>query len=86
MLSLDLGRISAGSQADLVILDPVPGPPLTSDNLAAAFLFRLSAAAVRDVMVAGRWRMRDRIPLGVDPKSLDQRARVVASDLWKRMS
>jgi len=85
-LSVDLGRIAPGYQADLVVLDPVPGPALASQNLASAFLFRLTAAAVRDVMVAGQWRLRERVPLAIDTDLLDQRARNAASALWRRMS
>jgi cytosine/adenosine deaminase-related metal-dependent hydrolase len=84
-LGVELGRITPGYQADLVVLDPVPGPPLRSDNLASAFLFRLSAAAVRDVMVAGEWRLLDRTPLAIDVATLDEQARSAASALWQRM-
>ncbi len=84
-LGVTLGSLAVGSEADLVVLDPVPGPPLATENLASAFLFRLSAAAVRDVMVAGSWRLRDRQPVSVDPSEIDQRAQRVSRDLWRRM-
>jgi cytosine/adenosine deaminase-related metal-dependent hydrolase len=84
-LGVRLGRIEAGCEADLTVLDPVPGPPLTQDNLAAAFLFRLSSSAVRDVMVAGQWRLKERMPCGIDACELDQRAQREAVSLWERM-
>ncbi len=84
-LGVRLGRIEAGCEADLTVLDPIPGPPLTRDNVAAAFLFRLSPSAVRDVMVAGEWRLRERMPCGINADELDERAQREALALWKRM-
>jgi len=85
-LGVPLGRIEVGAGADLVVLDPDPGPPLTLTNLPAAMLFRIGAAAVRDVVVDGRVALRDRRPSGVEVEALDARARVAARDLWGRMT
>lgn len=82
-LGVALGRLAPGYAADLVVLDPPPGPPLV--DLPAALVFRLSAAAVRHVMVAGTWRLRDRQPVGVDVVALGRRAERVARELWERM-
>ena len=85
-LGVTLGRIEVGAAADLVVLDPVPGPPLHATNLAAALVFRLSAAAVRDVIVDGRLVLHHRQPVGVDPAALDLRAQAAAHALWERMT
>jgi cytosine/adenosine deaminase-related metal-dependent hydrolase len=85
LLGTRLGQIQCGAQADLVVLDPMPGPPLLSENLAAAFLFRLSSSAVRSVMIAGTWQLKKREPVWISAEALDERARVVAANLWKRM-
>ena len=77
-LGVKLGRLQPGFAADLVVLEPPPGPPLRSANLAAAMLFRLSAASVARVMVAGQWRQPD-------PGPIDRRGRVAAERLWARM-
>ncbi|MDP6935337.1 MAG: amidohydrolase family protein, partial [Myxococcota bacterium] len=89
-LGVRLGRIEPGAAADLLVLDPQPGPPLTEDNLAAAFLFRLSAQAVRHVVVDGHMVLRDRMPVprdgGIrDVAALDRRAQRVSTQLWERM-
>jgi cytosine/adenosine deaminase-related metal-dependent hydrolase len=84
-LGVRLGRIERGAAADLVFLDPVPGPPLSDENLAAAFIFRLSAAAVRDVVVDGNWLLRDRQPTGLSASEIDARAMATAPRLWERM-
>lgn len=85
-LGTELGELKPNAAADLVVLDPSPGPPLRSSNLAAAFVFRLSAAQVRHVMVGGSWRLWDRMPTGVDAAALNTRAERVAEALWERIA
>ncbi len=85
-LGVRLGRIEPGAAADLVVCDPQPGPPLSAANLAASLVFRLGAGMVRDVMVAGRWRLLDRQPLALDPAELAPRAEAAARALWARMA
>ena len=84
-LGVPLGRLEVGSAADFVVLDPQPGPPLTGSNLAAAFVYRLGAGAVRDVVIDGRVALLDRQPVGFDPLELDRRAREASVRLWARM-
>jgi len=84
-LGVPLGRIEPGFAADLVVLDPCAGPPLTAENLAAAMIFRLSSAQVRSVMIGGRFRLQDREIVDVDESALDQRAQAAALSLWARM-
>ncbi len=56
-----MGRIAVGHRADLVVLDD--GDPvlagLSGDTLLDAFVFAGKPSAIRHVMVAGRWRVRD---------------------------
>lgn len=85
LLGVKLGRIAPGYAADLVMLDPLPGPPLSLHNLAAALVFRLSPALVRSVMVGGRFLLKDRVPVHVDESALAIRAERAAVDLWQRM-
>lgn len=85
-LGMKLGLIEPGAGADLVVADPVPGPPLSDRNLPGAVIFRFSAAMVRHVMVAGTWRLWERDPVGASAGEVDARAQVVAPAVWKRMS
>ncbi len=84
-LGVCLGRIEAGAAADLVVLDPVPGPPLAAADLPGALVYRFSSQMVRSVMVGGTWRLWDRATPGVDPATLDARARSAARAVWRRM-
>jgi putative selenium metabolism protein SsnA len=80
-----LGRIEPGAPADLVVLDYDPPTPLDADNLAGHWIFGLSAAHVRDVIVDGEVVVRDRrlVRSGDgDPRAYAQAA---ARDLWARM-
>lgn len=84
-LGVELGRLVVGGAADLVVLDPVPGPPLTDENLGAALIYRFASSMVRDVMVNGVWALRDRMPAGVDANELDVYAQATAQAVWARM-
>lgn len=61
-LGIDAGRIERGARADLVVLDPGhralwDQPP---ENVLDAWIFAGDNGCVRDVMVGGEWRIRDR--------------------------
>jgi cytosine/adenosine deaminase-related metal-dependent hydrolase len=81
-LGVRIGVIEPGAEADLVVLDALPGPPLLTENLPAACIFRLTSSAVRNVMVAGKWRLMDRMPTRVNARELDSRAQPAAVKLW----
>ena len=81
-----LGTLASGAPADLVVLEYSAPTPLDSTNLSGHLVFGLTAAAVRDVMVAGRWLVRDRRHLLVDEAELAARCRESAPALWERMA
>jgi len=80
-----LGRITPGAPADLVVLDAPPPTPLHAENVAGHWIFGLSAAAVRDVLVDGRLVVAGRRPTAVDPIELVQRTRGAARRMWTRL-
>ncbi len=82
---MPLGRIEPGAAADLVVLDYDPPTPLEADNLAGHFVFGMSVRHVRDVIIAGEARLRDRRVLSVDEPALLARARETARSLWQRI-
>jgi cytosine/adenosine deaminase-related metal-dependent hydrolase len=81
-----LGTLEVGAPADLMVLEYASPTPLDSGNFAGHFIFGLTAAAVRDVMVAGRWVVRDRKHLLVDEEEVAARCRASAPVLWERMA
>jgi cytosine/adenosine deaminase-related metal-dependent hydrolase len=86
VLGLPIGHIEPGAAADMVVLDPPPGPPLRDENLAATLIFNLSAGAVRHVMIAGAWRLWDRAAPGVDEAAMASSAAKAARRTWNRMA
>jgi putative selenium metabolism protein SsnA len=80
-----LGRIEPGAPADLVVLEYDSPTPVAEDNLAAHWLFGLSARNVRDVVVGGEVVVRDRSLTRVSAADLRRRSRETAEGLWRRM-
>jgi len=67
-LGIDAGRIAAGCRADLVVLDP-QHPALWNKaptRVLDAWIFAGDNGCVRDVMVGGAWRIRQRRHDGED--------------------
>ena len=80
-----LGRIEPGAPADLVVLDHGVPTPLEAANLAGHWIFGLSSASVRDVIVQGRLVLDDRNPVTVDPDAVMAVSRTAARRLWHRL-
>ena len=59
-LAQPAGAIAAGRRADLVVLDPdIRRSPAAVDDVLDAAIFGPCRQPVRDVMVAGRWVVRE---------------------------
>lgn len=85
-LQTTVGKLERDAAADVVITDYRPATPLTTDNLAAHFLFALRANHVVSVIVDGEWRLRDRSVLSRN-EARDRVAAIdVAQSLWQRVS
>jgi putative selenium metabolism protein SsnA len=80
-----LGTLEPGAPADLVVLDYAAPAPVRESSFAGHWVFGLSARHVRDVMVAGEWVVRDRLPTRVDVQELAASARAEAERLWRRL-
>jgi putative selenium metabolism protein SsnA len=80
-----LGELRSGAPADLVVLDYRPPTPLSAEAWPGHWIYGLSAAAVRDVVVAGRVVVRDRQPTLVDAARVVAEARIQAGCLWDRL-
>ena len=80
-----LGTLEPGAPADLTVLEYRSPTPVDDHNLTGHYIFGLGAWAVRDVMVAGRWVIRDRVHQLVDESELAARCEQSARHLWARM-
>ncbi len=80
-----LGRIEPGAPADLVVLDYAAPTLLDATTLASHWIFGLSAAAVRDVIVGGEVVVRDRRLTRVDEREVTAVAAIESARLWERL-
>lgn len=79
------GRLEPGAPADLVVLEYRATTPIDDGNFAGHFIFGLDSRAVRDVIVGGRWIVRNRRHQLVDEEELAARCREAAPKLWARL-
>jgi len=80
-----LGTLAPGAPADVVVLDNRAPTPIDAGSWPWHFVFTQSAAAVRDVFVAGQPRLRGRRPVDLDEADLLARSREGARRLWSRI-
>jgi putative selenium metabolism protein SsnA len=80
-----VGALSVGSAADIVLLDYLPPTPLSGGNFPWHLIFGMDGHHVNSTMVSGRWLMRNRQLLTVDEARIHARARELSQKLWERM-
>jgi putative selenium metabolism protein SsnA len=85
LFSAPFGKIEPGAVADLIFLDYPAPTPLTNENLAGHFLFGMKSEHVTEVMVTGKFVMRQKKMLGIDAESIYRQTRQVAAKLWQRL-
>lgn len=84
-LGVTLGKLERGAAADVVLTDYVPFTPLATENLPGHLLFGIDSTRVRDVLIGGRWTLRNRAVCNCDEAAARYAAAPIARDLWRRM-
>jgi cytosine/adenosine deaminase-related metal-dependent hydrolase len=84
LLDVRLGALEPGCAADLVVLDYPTPTPVTPQNLYGHLIFGMSSQSVTDVMVNGRWVVKNRRVVGVDEDRVRAEAQRVAQKVWRR--
>jgi cytosine/adenosine deaminase-related metal-dependent hydrolase len=84
LLDVRLGVLEPGCAADLVVLDYPTPTPVTAQNLLGHLIFGMSSQFVTDVMVNGRWVVKNRRVIGVDEEKVRAAAQRVAAKVWRR--
>lgn len=77
-----VGRLEAGWSADIQLVDAEFPTPVTEHNLLEQLVLWRNRSHVRDVMVAGEWRVRSGEVLNVDLARLRSQVHVQAKRLW----
>lgn len=84
-LGLDrVGRLEPGWAADLQVVDATFPTPVTEHNLFDQLVLWRNHTHVRDVMVAGQWRVRGGEVLDADLDAMRAATREQAERLWAR--
>jgi len=61
-LESEIGSVEVGKRADISMLDCGVPQMTPHGDIAASIVFQANGSEVRDVMVGGRWRVRNRMP------------------------
>lgn len=80
----DVGRLEPGWAADLQIIDAAFPTPAAAHNLYEQLLLWRNHRHVRDVMVAGEWRVLNGTVLDADIGTLQARVQENARRMWDR--
>lgn len=80
----NIGQITPGFLADLILVDYFPPTPLTGDNVWGHFLYGLVDTPVDTVLINGQVVMRDKVVLGVDEAEVAAASRLCAEKVWQR--
>jgi 5-methylthioadenosine/S-adenosylhomocysteine deaminase len=79
-----VGRLVPGWSADLQLIDGTFPTPAATHNLYDQLLLWRNHTHVKDVMVAGRWRVRDGIVLQADLGAMRARLQQNAERMWEK--
>ena len=79
-----VGRLEPGWAADLQLIDATLPTPIAEHNLYEQLLLWRNQTHVRDVMVAGKWRVRDGIVLDADLGQMRARLHENAERMWAK--
>ena len=81
----ELGQITPGQAADVILVDYFPPTPLTSKNIWGHILFGIADAAVDTTIINGKIVMRGKKLLNVDEQEAAAKSREFAQRVWDRM-
>lgn len=84
-MGTDLGRISVGARADLVVLDADYVWPAPADQLRQKLVYGELGSAVRSVYVDGKVLLSDRRITTVDEAAICAEARDIATRIWNTL-
>jgi cytosine/adenosine deaminase-related metal-dependent hydrolase len=79
-----VGRLEPGWSADLQLIDAEFPTPVAEHNLYDQLVLWRNHTHVRDVMVAGVWRVRDGVVLNADLRAMRARVHENAKRMWRK--
>jgi len=79
-----VGRLEPGWAADLQLIDATLPTPLSAHNLYEQLTLWRNHTHVRDVMVAGQWRVQNGVVLNADLGTMRARVQANAHRMWAK--
>ncbi len=79
-----IGRIQAGSAADIIFVDYHPFTELNSGNIPWHIIFGFNESMITMTMTAGKVLMKDRKLLTLDERAISEKAIELSNSTWKR--
>lgn len=79
-----IGRLEPGWVADLQLIDATFPTPAAEHNLYEQLVLWRNHIHVREVMVAGQWRVRNGLVLGADLAAMQARVQQNAARMWAK--
>lgn len=80
----NIGQITPGAKADLILVDYQPFTEMTPDNLAWHVLFGFRDSMVTMTMVNGNILMKDRKLQNINEQYVVEQARLCSKEVWNR--
>ncbi|MHC5248426.1 putative aminohydrolase SsnA [Enterococcus sp. LJL90] len=81
-----LGVLEPEAAADVIVVDYQGPTPMTAANPNGHILFGVNGAMVRDTIIDGVVKMRNREVVGIDEEKVWHDAQAQANDLWHRIN
>jgi len=80
-----LGVLEEGAAGDVIVVDYYGSTPLNGSNYNGHILFGMNGAMVRDTIIAGEVKMRNRELVGMDEAKICADSQAQAADFWNRV-
>jgi cytosine/adenosine deaminase-related metal-dependent hydrolase len=79
------GKIAPGAVADLIVLDYPAPTPLSAQNLVGHLLFVMKSDHLTDVIIAGKFVLRQKNLVGLEVENIYLKSRQAAARLWEKL-
>ncbi len=85
-LGKKLGVIEQGAAADIAIFPYHPPTPVEATNILAHYLFGFGTMPAREVIINGKMRMQNGLPVDFRPEECAAQARYIFPGVWQKRS
>jgi len=85
-LGKKLGVIESGAAADIAIFPYHPPTPIEPSNIFSHYLFGFGTMPARDVIINGKMRLRQGVPVDFRPEEWAAQARCIFPAIWQKRS